>query len=80
MALDGKHFFYVNPLETYPKSIPHNHGLRPYKTGSPALVLAAPAAPENIARTLVAIGHYLFTPRRDALFINFYAERSAVHQ
>lgn len=25
MALDGKHFFYVNPLETQPKSIPHNH-------------------------------------------------------
>jgi DUF1680 family protein len=25
MALDGKHFFYVNPLETYLKSIPHNH-------------------------------------------------------
>ncbi|SUG86066.1 glycosyl hydrolase [Salmonella enterica subsp. enterica] len=25
MALDGKHFFYVNPLEVHPKSLKFNH-------------------------------------------------------
>lgn len=25
MALDGKHFFYVNPLEKHPKTLAFNH-------------------------------------------------------
>lgn len=76
MALDGKHFFYVNPLETYPKSIPHNHiydHIKPVRQRW----FGCACCPPNIARTLVAIGHYLFTPRRDALFINFYAGSEA---
>ncbi|WP_419057300.1 glycoside hydrolase family 127 protein [Kluyvera georgiana] len=76
MALDGKHFFYVNPLETHPKSIPHNHiydHIKPVRQRW----FGCACCPPNIARTLVAIGHYLFTPRQDALFINFYAGSEA---
>ena len=76
MALDGKHFFYVNPLETQPKSIPHNHiydHIKPVRQRW----FGCACCPPNIARTLVAIGHYLFTPRPDALFINFYAGSEA---
>lgn len=76
MALDGKHFFYVNPLETYPKSIPHNHiydHIKPVRQRW----FGCACCPPNIARTLVAIGHYIFTPRPDALFINIYAGSQA---
>lgn len=76
MALDGKHFFYVNPLETQPKSIPHNHiydHIKPVRQRW----FGCACCPPNIARTLVAIGHYIFTPRPDALFINFYAGSEA---
>jgi DUF1680 family protein len=76
MALDGKHFFYVNPLETYPKCIPHNHiydHIKPVRQRW----FGCACCPPNIARTLVAIGHYIFTPRPDALFINFYAGSEA---
>jgi len=76
MALDGKHFFYVNPLETHPKSIPHNHiydHIKPVRQRW----FGCACCPPNIARTLVAIGHYIFTPRPDALFINFYAGSDA---
>lgn len=76
MALDGKHFFYVNPLETQPKSIPHNHiydHIKPVRQRW----FGCACCPPNIARTLVAIGHYIFTPRPDALFINFYAGSKA---
>lgn len=76
MALDGKHFFYVNPLETQPKTIPHNHiydHIKPVRQRW----FGCACCPPNIARTLVAIGHYLFTPRADALFINFYAGSEA---
>lgn len=76
MALDGKHFFYVNPLETQPKSIPHNHIYDHVKPVRQRWFGCA-CCPPNIARTLVAIGHYLFTPRLDALFINFYAGSEA---
>lgn len=72
MALDGKHFFYVNPLETQPAAIPHNHIYDHVKPVRQRWFGCA-CCPPNIARTLVAIGHYLFTPRPDALFINFYA-------
>ncbi|POP47939.1 hypothetical protein CHU32_02030 [Superficieibacter electus] len=76
MALDGKHFFYVNPLETHPKSIPHNHiydHIKPVRQRW----FGCACCPPNIARTLVTIGHYIFTPRPDALFINFYAGTQA---
>ena len=76
MALDGQHFFYVNPLETQPKSIPHNHiydHIKPVRQRW----FGCACCPPNIARTLVAIGHYIFTPRPDALFINFYAGNEA---
>lgn len=76
MALDGKHFFYVNPLETHPKSIPHNHiydHIKPVRQRW----FGCACCPPNIARTLLAIGHYIFTPRPDALFINFYAGSQA---
>lgn len=76
MALDGKHFFYVNPLETQPKSIPHNHiydHINPVRQRW----FGCACCPPNIARTLVAIGHYIFTPRPEALFINFYAGSKA---
>ncbi|HAT8012064.1 glycoside hydrolase family 127 protein [Citrobacter rodentium] len=76
MALDGKHFFYVNPLETQPKCMAHNHIYDHVKPVRQRWFGCA-CCPPNIARTLVAIGHYLFTPRPDALFINFYAGSEA---
>ncbi len=71
MSMDGKHFFYVNPLETYPKAIPFNHiydHIKPVRQRW----FGCACCPPNIARTLVALGHYIFTPRADALFINLY--------
>lgn len=72
MALDGN----VNPLETHPKSIPHNH-IYDYIKPVRQRWFGCACCPPNIARTLVAIGHYLFTPRQDALFINFYVGNEA---
>ena len=71
MSMDGKHFFYVNPLETYPKAIPHNHIYDHVKPVRQRWFGCA-CCPPNIARTLAALGHYIFTPRQDALFINLY--------
>ncbi|HCJ8653918.1 TPA: glycoside hydrolase family 127 protein [Escherichia coli] len=75
MALDGKHFFYVNPLEVHPKSLKFNHiydHVKPIRQRW----FGCACCPPNIARVLTSIGHYLYTPREDALYINIYAGNS----
>lgn len=75
MALDGKHFFYVNPLEVHPKSLRFNHiydHVQPVRQRW----FGCACCPPNIARVLTSLGHYIYTPRPDALFINMYVGNS----
>ncbi|KAB0872739.1 glycoside hydrolase family 127 protein [Cronobacter muytjensii] len=71
MALDGKHFFYVNPLEVHPKTLKFNHIYDHVKPVRQRWFGCA-CCPPNIARLLTSLGHYLYTAREDALFINLY--------
>ena len=75
MALDGKHFFYVNPLEVHPKSLQFNHIYDHVKPVRQRWFGCA-CCPPNIARVLTSLGHYLYTPREDALYINLYVGNS----
>ena len=75
MALDGKHFFYVNPLEVHPKSLKLNHIYDHVKPVRQRWFGCA-CCPPNIARVLTSIGHYIYTPRQDALYINMYVGNS----
>ncbi|ECL9664681.1 glycoside hydrolase family 127 protein, partial [Salmonella enterica subsp. enterica serovar Derby] len=75
MALDGKHFFYVNPLEVHPKSLKFNHiydHVKPIRQRW----FGCACCPPNIARVLTSLGHYIYTPRADALYINMYVGNS----
>lgn len=75
MALDGKHFFYVNPLEVHPKSLAFNHiydHVKPIRQRW----FGCACCPPNIARVLTSLGHYIYTARPDALFINLYVGNS----
>ncbi|MDU5730122.1 MAG: glycoside hydrolase family 127 protein [Citrobacter freundii] len=83
MALDGKHFFYVNPLEVHPKSLKFNHPKslkfnHIYDHVKPVRQrwFGCACCPPNIARVLTSIGHYIYTPRQDALYINMYVGNS----
>lgn len=71
MALDGKHFFYVNPLEVHPKTLAFNHIYDHVKPVRQRWFGCA-CCPPNIARVLTSLGHYIYTVRPDALFINLY--------
>lgn len=71
MALDGKHFFYVNPLEVHPKTLAFNHIYDHVKPVRQRWFGCA-CCPPNIARLLTSLGHYIYTPREDALYINLY--------
>lgn len=75
MALDGKHFFYVNPLEVHPKSLKFNHiydHIKPVRQRW----FGCACCPPNIARVLTSLGHYLYTSRDEALYINLYIGNS----
>lgn len=71
MALDGKHFFYVNPLEVQPNSLKFNHIYDHVKPVRQRWFGCA-CCPPNIARLLTSLGHYIYTPREEALYINLY--------
>ncbi|WP_253380953.1 glycoside hydrolase family 127 protein [unidentified bacterial endosymbiont] len=71
MALDGKHFFYVNPLEAHPKTLAFNH-LYDHVKPVRQRWFGCACCPPNIARVLTSLGHYIYTVRPDALFINLY--------
>lgn len=75
MALDGKHFFYVNPLEVHPKSLKFNHIYDHVKPVRQRWFGCA-CCPPNIARLLTSLGHYIYTPRPHALYINLYVGNS----
>lgn len=71
MALDGKHFFYVNPLEVHPASLSGNHiydHIKPVRQRW----FGCACCPPNIARVLMSLGHYIYTPKPQALYINLY--------
>ncbi|WP_156519046.1 glycoside hydrolase family 127 protein [Mangrovibacter phragmitis] len=76
MALDGKHFFYVNPLEVQPKAVPFNHVYDHIKPVRQRWFGCA-CCPPNIARLLTSLGHYIYTPRSDALYVNLYVGNEA---
>ncbi|NDL63913.1 hypothetical protein GRH90_14285 [Enterobacteriales bacterium SAP-6] len=71
MALDGKHFFYVNPLEVNPAAIKCNHIYDHVKTVRQQWFGCA-CCPPNIARILGSLGHYIYTGTDDTLFVNLY--------
>lgn len=71
MALDGKHFFYVNPLEVHPKSIKYNHIYDHVKPVRQRWFGCA-CCPPNISRLLASLGHYIYTRRVNGIDINLF--------
>jgi len=71
MQLDGKSFFYVNPLEVNPEAchkderIPHVKSVRQKWFG-------CACCPPNLARTLTSVGTYAYTESEDSLFVHLY--------
>jgi DUF1680 family protein len=71
MALDGKSFFYVNPLEVFPEACHKDERKMHVKTIRQKWFGCA-CCPPNLARLLSSIGHYAYTESEDTLFIHLY--------
>ncbi len=71
IALDGKHFFYVNPLEVVPEIAENNPTMRHVKTER-QLWFGVACCPPNITRTLASMGNYMFDVDGDTCYVNLY--------
>lgn len=71
MAQDGKHYFYVNPLEVWPQACSCNPGKHHVKAERQAWFGCA-CCPPNVARLLSSLNRYLYTRRGDTLYANLY--------
>ncbi|GIP48434.1 hypothetical protein J53TS2_20250 [Paenibacillus sp. J53TS2] len=72
MARDGKHFFYVNPLEVDPKACGGaNHKVDHVKPVRQEWFGCA-CCPPNIARLLASLGEYMYTVQGDTVYAHLY--------
>lgn len=71
MAQDGKHYFYVNPLEVWPKACscnPDKHHVKSERQGW----FGCACCPPNVARLLTSLNQYIYTTHGDTLYTNLY--------
>ncbi|SDR22174.1 hypothetical protein SAMN05443245_3669 [Paraburkholderia fungorum] len=71
MALDGRSFFYVNPLEVHPTSICHDHKYEHVKPVRQRWFGCA-CCPPNVARLLSSLGQYVYLVDGDSIYVNLY--------
>ena len=76
MALDGKHFFYVNPLEVVPQLSHKDPGKSHVKTVRPAWFGCA-CCPPNLARLLSSLDEYMYTVKDDVIYSNLYVSNKS---
>lgn len=71
MALDGKSFFYVNPLEVTPEAC-HLDERKFHVKPVRQKWFGCACCPPNLARLLSSIGTYAYTEKEDILYIHLY--------
>ncbi|MCL2362067.1 MAG: glycoside hydrolase family 127 protein [Defluviitaleaceae bacterium] len=71
MQLDGKRFFYVNPLEVVPGVSGVLHGFKHVKPQRPEWYACA-CCPPNLARLITSLGQYAWGENKDTVFNHLY--------
>lgn len=72
MALDGKHFFYVNPLEVFPHQCHgHNKNYNHIKPVRPEWYGCA-CCPPNLARLLASLGDYMYSVSGNTVYSHLF--------
>lgn len=71
MALDGKSFFYVNPLEVNPVAC-REDARKHHVKASRQKWFGCACCPPNIARLVSSIGSYAYTESEDTIYIHLY--------
>lgn len=71
MGLEGTSFFYVNPLEVVPKACQEDKRKEHVKPVRQKWFGCA-CCPPNLARLISSIGSYIFTEKKDTVFVHLY--------
>ena len=71
MALDGRSFFYVNPLEVNPEAC-HKDERKAHVKPVRQKWFGCACCPPNLARLLSSISSYAYTEKEDTLFVHLY--------
>ncbi len=79
IAMDGKSFFYVNPLEVWPDNCLAHTSMEHVKPIRQKWFGVA-CCPPNIARTLASLGEYVYFRKGDSLWVNMYLSGETVLQ
>jgi len=77
IAMDGKGFFYVNPLEVWPDSCIERTSKEHVKPVRQKWFGVA-CCPPNIARTLASLGQYIYLAEDNKLYINLFVSNETV--
>ncbi|MCL2813342.1 MAG: glycoside hydrolase family 127 protein [Oscillospiraceae bacterium] len=77
MAQDGKHYFYVNPLESNPAQWAQDARKKHLKYNR-ANWQGCGCCPPNVARFIASLGQYVYLFGSSEIYINLYAESDAV--
>ncbi|WP_244163227.1 glycoside hydrolase family 127 protein [Paenibacillus pectinilyticus] len=71
ISKDGRHFFYVNPLEVWPEASDKNKGfshVKPERQGW----FGCACCPPNIARFLASLGRYIYSLKDRTIYTHLY--------
>ena len=79
MALDGRHFFYVNPLEVNPEASAKDPGKSHVKPVRPEW-LGCACCPPNLARLLASLDRYAFHEKDGIVFADLFMSAYAEFQ
>ncbi len=71
ISLDGKKFFYVNPLEVWPEASEKSKIKEHVKVTRQSWYGCA-CCPPNIARLLASIGQYIYSTHKDEIYTHLY--------
>lgn len=76
IALDGRSFFYVNPLEVWPDNCMERTSKEHVKPVRQKWFGVA-CCPPNIARTLASLGQYVYSAGEGELYVNLFISNQA---
>lgn len=71
ISLDGRSFFYVNPLEVWPEACRTRHDLAHVEAVRQKWFGCA-CCPPNIARLLASIGNYIYSMKDNEVYVHLY--------
>jgi DUF1680 family protein len=79
VSYEGSHFFYANPLSSYPKINPYNpwSGILSGDFYRRSEWFDCACCPPNLARLVASIGSYMYSSSADTIYVHLYNQNHA---